>query len=218
MQPGDSKAPSSRYVLLGDVIGSREITDRDSFRKQLRDTRETVTESYEESFATPLSALKGIDEIGAVLTSIEHLYDIVVALTDRLRPHSIRLAVASGEIEFGVDDQDVSQMDGEAFHRATELLKSIERTGLRFDLDTETAPLDTAVADEINLLLHLRESWTDRQRDVVELYERTGKQQAVADDLDVSQQAVSNALRDASWPLAETIETRLRRTLEAYGR
>lgn len=216
MESVDSKESLSRYVLLGDVVDSREIDDRSEFRKQFRDAQTAVTELYEDSFAAPLSSLKGIDEIGAVLTSIDRLYDIVIELIHHLNPHSIRLAVAYGEIELGIDERDVSQMDGEAFHRATELLGAIERAGLRFDLQTGMAPLDTAVADETNLLLHLRGSWTDRQREVVKLYERNGNQQAVADELGVSQQAVSNALRGASWPLVETVEARLRRTLEAY--
>lgn len=206
----------ARYVMLGDVVGSREIDDRRAFRTQFEDARTTVTEAYGEDFAAGPAVLKGIDELGAVMTTAERLYDVVVTLDELLHPHSIRLAVASGEIEFGVDEADVSRMDGEAFHRATALLESIERADLQFGLDAGGGPLDTAIADEINLLLHLRNSWTDRQRDVVARYERAGNQQVVADELGVSQQAVSNVLRGASWPLVETIERRLRGTLEAY--
>ncbi|WP_290815318.1 SatD family protein [Halovivax sp.] len=205
----------ARYVVLGDVVGSREIDDREAFRETFADARRRIADEYADDVAAGPSVLKGIDEMAAVLTSLETFYDVVLVLHDALYPHGIRLAVASGEIEVG-GNGDVAHMDGEAFHRATELLESIEADDLRVGLDTGADPLDTAVADEINLLVHLRESWTDRQRDVVGRYERAGTQRAVAEELAVSQQAVSNVLQGASWPLVETVEARLRRTLAAY--
>ncbi|WP_247728938.1 SatD family protein [Halovivax limisalsi] len=207
-----SGATGDRYVVLGDVVDSRAITDRDGFRETFADARERLTESYDSAFVAGPSVLKGIDELGAVVSTLEPIYDVVRTLEHELHPHAIRLAVASGEISVG-ETGSVAHMDGEAFHRATELLERIERDGLRFGLDTGTRPLDTAVADEINLLVHLREGWTDRQREVVTRYERAATQQAVASELDISQQAVSNVLQSASWPLIETIEDRLRETL-----
>ena len=211
----DGDTADARYVVLGDVVGSREIDDRAAFRERLTDARRAVTDARGEDFAAGPSMLKGIDELGAVLTRLDGLYDVVVTMNDWLHPQAIRLAVASGEIEFG-PTEDVARMDGGAVHRATELLESVEGDDLWFGLDTGTEPLDTAVADEINLLVHLRRSWTDRQRDVVTRYERAGTQRAVAEELGVSQQAVSTVLQGASWPLIDTVESRLRRTLATY--
>lgn len=207
-----NRTSDGRYVVLGDVVDSREIVDRAAFRETFTRAREEVTARYGSTFTAGPSVLKGIDELGAVLSSLEDLYDVAITLQNVLHPHAIRLAVASGDITVG-ETETVAHMDGEAFHRATELLETIERDGLRFGLDTGTRPLDTAVADEINLLLHVRESWTDRQREVAIRYERAPTQQAVATDLGISQQAVSNVLQSASWPLVETIEDRLRETL-----
>ncbi|MCU4740399.1 SatD family protein [Halobacteria archaeon AArc-m2/3/4] len=205
---------TERYVLLGDVVRSREVDDRDAFRSRLETTRTVVSDTYGTDFVAGPSMLKGIDELGGVLRSIDHIYDIALEFADGLHPHPIRLAVAYGQVDVGEDETDVSQMAGEGFHRASELLESVEETGLRFDLDTGSHPLDTAVADEINLLLERREAWTDRQRQIVRSYERLGSQYTVADQLGVSQQAVSNALQSVSWPFVETVETRLRETLE----
>lgn len=205
-------AAGDQYVVLGDVVDSRAISDRDGFRETFASARERLAEAYGNAFVAGPSVLKGIDELGAVVSTLEPIYDVVRTLQHDLHPHAIRLAVASGDISVGQAGS-VAHMDGEAFHRATELLERIERDGLRFGLDTGNQPLDTAVADEINLLVHLREGWTDRQREVVTRYERAETQRAVASDLDISQQAVSNVLQSASWPLIETIEDRLRETL-----
>ena len=211
----DDSLEEPRYVVLGDVVDSRKIEDRTAFRSSYAQARAQIKGEFGGQFVAGPSVLKGIDELGAVLTGLESLYDVLVVLQDALHPHSIRIAVAGGEIEVG-QDGDVAHMDGEAFHRATELLESIEADKLQFGLNTDTDPLDTAVADEINLLIHLRASWTDRQREIVSRYEAHGTQRAIAEELGVSQQAVSNVLQGASWPLVETIERRLRETLAAY--
>lgn len=202
-----------QYVLLGDVVDSREIDDRAAFESTLRDACRSVTASHETAFDGPLEPLKGIDEIGGVLATPAPVYDVLDALRERLHPHELRVAVASGVVDVGVDTGDVSRMDGPAFHRADELLAEIENGPLRVAMDLENAPLDTAVADEVNLLFAAKRRWTDHQRAVVASYRDTGSQAATADELDVSQAAVSQALSRASWPTIREIEHRLRATL-----
>ena len=208
-------APSIGYVVLGDVVDSRSIEDRAAFRETFATARRAVETTLGETLAAGPTVLKGIDEIGLVLSSLNRLYDLVITLQDALHPHQIRLAVARGPVDTTVTDS-VARMDGEAFHRATDLLESIDADGLLFGLDADRPPLDTAVTDEINLLVDRRASWTDRQREIVTAYERTGVQHEVASELGISQQAVSDVLQSADWPLVETIERRLRKTLATY--
>ena len=210
-----SESPPIGYVVLGDVVDSRSIEDRAAFRETFATARRAVVTTLGGTLSVGPTVLKGIDEIGLVLSSIDRLYDLVITLADALHPHQIRLAVARGPVDTTVTDS-VARMDGEAFHRATDLLESIDTDGLLFGLDADRSPLDTAVTDEINLLVDRRASWTDRQREIVAAYERTGVQHEVASELGISQQAVSDVLRSADWPLVETIEGRLRETLATY--
>ncbi|GAA0263677.1 SatD family protein [Halobacterium noricense] len=205
---------TTRYVLLGDVVSSREIDDRAEFGARLREACRTVAEQHENAFDAPLEPLKGIDEIGGVLTTVEPLYDVLDTLHAALHPHELRVAVAKGVVDVGLDSGDVSQMDGPAFHRADDLLSELERGALRFTFDFQMESLDTAVADEVNLLFASKRRWTDREREVVESYLETGSQAETANALDISQAAVSQALSRASWPTVREIETRLRTTLQ----
>lgn len=170
---------------------------------------------YSEDLFADVAVLKGVDEVGAVLTAPASVYGIVRDLADRLHPQEVRFALARGRVDVGLDERDVAMMDGPAFHRADELLDRVERSDLLFDADLDRSPLQTAIADEINLLLVLRGQRTDRQREIVEQYERTSSQREVAAELGISQQAVSNALSRANWQMTNTIENRLQRTLEA---
>lgn len=202
-----------RYVVLGDVVHSRDIEDREAFQRSLRAVCARVNDEHAGAVSAEFTVLKGIDEVGGVLSSPAPLYDVVTAFQEGLRPNEVRLAVASGGIDVGAESRDVTRMDGEAFHRASERLEALERDGLVFDASLADRRLARAVADEINLLLYLRDGWTDHQREVVEAYRRLGTQQAAAAELGVTQQAVSNTLARAAWPLVETVEGRLRETL-----
>ena len=202
------------YVLLGDVVRSREVTDREEFRRRLDRACVAVSEQYEDDVYADAKVLKGIDEVAAVLTSLRSAYDIVREFSDRLHPQPIRFALVRGEIDVGLTEGDVATMDGPAFHRADELLERVERTDLLFDLDVNEPACEKAIADVINLLLARKRERTDRQREIIELYERYGTQRGVAEELDISQQAVSRALERAHWPVTSAIEERLQRTLE----
>ena len=207
---------SSRYVLLGDVVQSRHIDDRVAFRERLTELCAALNDDYEISIHADFTVLKGVDEVGGVLSSLTDAYDIVRDLFEGLRPYELRLVVASGGIDVGENSFDVSEMDGPAFHRAAELIAVLEDSGLLFDMDVGKGALDTALADEINLLLLVRRGWTDRQQEIVQAYLRHGDQDGAARELGVTQQAISDALTKASWPTVDAIEGRLIAALGGY--
>lgn len=219
---------SYRYVVLGDVVGSRDIEGREEFRRTLVAACERATERSEPHVDAPFELLKGIDELGGVLTSPAPVYDVVDGFAAALRPHELRVAVAGGEIDVAAETGDVTRMDGPAFHRADELLADLTGSDFRFAMDLDGPPesdestdpraaaLGDALADEVNLLLFRKRQWTDRQREVVARYEEYGSQREVAEELGVSQPAVSRALDRAMWKPLREIEGRLRETLTRY--
>jgi hypothetical protein len=204
-----------RFVLLGDVVASRQVDDREAFGERLADACAAVTDAHSDAFDAPLEPLKGVDEVGGVLTDPGVLYDVLDGLRERLHPQELRVAVATGDVDVGIDTGEVSRMDGPAFHRADELLADLADSPLRVAFDLGEPGLEDALADEVNLLFLQKARWTDHQRRVVAAYRDAGSQAAVADDLGVSQAAVSQALTRANWPALREIETRLRRTLRA---
>lgn len=135
-----------RYVLLGDVVGSRDIEDREAFRRTLVDACETANETCGSDLDAPFELLKGIDELGGVLTSPAPVYDVVDEFAAALRPHEIRVAVAAGGIDVAPESGDVTRMDGPAFHRADELLAALADAPFRFAMDLD-GPADSGCGD-----------------------------------------------------------------------
>lgn len=208
---------SSRIVVLGDVVDSRRIDDRGSVRDALATTLEDINERFDGAVDTPLAGIKGVDESGGVLPDPVPLYDVVDHVRRGLHPKEARVVAAAGEIDVVPRSSDVSRMDGPAFHAADDLLTDIDGTRYRFAMDVGDDELDVVIADEVNLLLFRKREWTARQREVVNANRELGTQRAVAEELDVSQQAVSNVLARAGWRELSEMEDRLRAVLDGYG-
>lgn len=205
---------SPPYVVLGDVVSSRDATDRAALGERLADGCDRVTDRFET--VAPFEPLKGVDEFGGVLPTPASAYDVTLALRAALRPERVRVAVVGGEVDVGLETGRVARMDGPAFHRADELLAGMDAAGRTFAFESAGGSLDTLVTDEVNLLLARRRSLTDRQREVIRAYRDHGTQRAAAEALDVTQQAVSKALRAADWRLVAGVEERLRGVLARY--
>ena len=201
----------SRYVLLADIVDSRKIVDRDGFRTELSDACELLTDNWASNFDAEVKPIKGVDEIAGVLCDPAPIYEILDFLRKRLHPQTFRVAVAVGEIDVGLDSEDVSQMDGSAFHRADELLSGLQGPPLCVAFDFQDAPIDGALADEVNLLFLLKSRWTDHQRRVVDAYRETGSQSEAAETLGISQAAVSQALSRASYSAVREVEDNVKR-------
>lgn len=207
----------TQYVILVDVVDSRQIRNREAFESQLKGALEYVNEAEKESISTPFTQMKGIDEFGGVLTEISPIADVISKILDRIHPSSARFAVASGEIDVEGEHETVAEMDGPAFHRASALLDEIEESGLYVAADTDREA-DSLVATALNLLLLEREHLTERQMEVILAYERYGTQAEAGEELGLQQQGVSNALHRANYMQRKKIRNCLRQALETiYG-
>lgn len=205
------------YVVLGDVVGSREITDREEFRETIKTALQAVNERYRDDLVAEFALVKGIDEVAGVVAGPQSIYRLLRDLVTSVRPGAIRFAVVHGEIDVGADGDDVGEMDGPAFHRADEELAEVAETGLYISFTGEKPELDPLIATCVNLLLMVRENWTDRQRAMVSAYEETGTQEAVAARFGVSQQTVSATLHRADWPRIEQLEESMNGVLDGYN-
>lgn len=182
-----------RYVVLVDIVSSREIADRSAFESRLSEAIDAINDGYSASFATPLSRMKGIDEFGCVLTELEPLPAIISRFLDYIHPTLARFGVATGGIDIGRDRDTVAEMDGPAFHRANALLQRLESDGLFIRLDMDE-PMDPFVSSALNALVLARDGITERQMEAVLAYEEHGTQTAVGEQLGIPQQAVSDML------------------------
>lgn len=204
-------------VLLGDVIESREIDDRRGLRTAIAAGIEVVNSEYSDALYAPMSMIRGIDEIGGALTTVNPLYAIIRAINDRIFPHRFRFVLVLDEIDVHRDPPKIAAMDGPAFHHADQLLTTIENESQYFAMETVDETTDTAITNQINLLELLRESWTEKQHEAYTAYSQHDTQTAAATTLGVTQQTLSQRLRAIHWRQVRLSEASLSDQLESYG-
>lgn len=196
-----------RTVVLGDVVGSQDVADREAFQDCLREALESASEAA--SVTAPFALQKGVDEFAGVLDSPAGAYAALRAVREGIRPVRARFAVVHDEVDVGLGAGDVREMDGPAFHRGDELLAEAERADLSVRLAVDDSPLERALEDEANLLLDRRAGWTDRQAEVVAAFEDADSQRAVAEHLDLAPSTVSETLSAARATQTLRFERRL---------
>jgi hypothetical protein len=200
---------NSGFVLLADVVGSRSIPDRTAFDRQLTAGIGQVTKMFQNVFVLPLQVWKGLDEVAAVLAKMDELYRMISVIQDSVAPRQFRFVIVKGVIDVVPQNRDVRQADGPAFHKAAEAMQGLKREGLLVSCNTGNAIWDKAYSTQVNLLLLLKGDWTGRQRAIYTAYVESGRQEAAAATLQVTQQTVSKTLQAIKAAQVQKLETAL---------
>ena len=202
------------YVLLGDVISSKKIKDRAKFQEKLIKTCNAINQAYNDDIIANMKIIKGSDEIGCILGNLAPLYEIINRLFDDLYPVKIRFVMASGKIDTGFETEDISQMDGPAFHQASKLIMDLKKEKLIFNMLSSNKIMDTLLTNNINLIYLLKKRWSQEKIDIINAYERWSDQRKVASKLGISQQAVSYHLISSNWKEIKKMEAKLNQSLK----
>jgi hypothetical protein len=206
------------FVVLGDMVSSRNIVDRDNFENRIEKACDEVNQKYKNCLYSNFKTIKGIDEIGGVLKDISHIYKIIILLQDYFYPQSMRFALVFDCVNAGLETDDVSKMDGPAFHIAAEEINKLKKKKLLFGFRTKDEITDTAIEGEINLLLLLSHSLSDTQRRIIKEYRKSMTHKEIADTLGTTRQNVSNTLERIDWARVDYIENNLSYILHRYNK
>jgi hypothetical protein len=188
-------------VLVGDLVGSRRISARQALSRTITVTIDHLSRVYKGEFHAPLALTKGIDELSGVLKRPNMAYRICRMLNEGVYPNQFRFAIVRGALDIGVASRQAGKMDGEAFHSAAEAIQQAKKENLfySFKLRLAIPESDLLLTHMADLLHVVRDGWSSHQRHVVEFYEQYDNQGIVAKRLTITQQAVSDALRQAHW-------------------
>ncbi len=196
----------SKFILLSDIAGSRNITDRKRFEKKLAATLQQVQQQYADVFEMPIQVWKGLDETAAMLRAPWQLYNVMDAVDEGIAPLTMRFVLVRGRVDTMPEDGNISKADGEAFHIAAARMLELKKEDLKFSCATGDADFDAAWQGQLNLLWLLKRGWTARQRIIYRMYRETALQDVVAKKLGISQQTVSKTLKSIYAAQVQTLE------------
>jgi hypothetical protein len=204
---------SDRVALIADVADSRRIEDFPARRDQ-RLAR--LSRRHRDSGWIDFDyAVTAWDEFQGLVLEPRRLPRVVWDLWCAFRPWSLRLAAGIGPVEPVAGPAPGTPLNqavtGEAFYRAREALEALDspRHGLsrvRLQVGAEDDSRALACNAVLRLADALVQDITERQWEVIGLYERSGKQADVAAELGVAESTVSRSLASARyWELKASL-------------
>jgi len=205
-------------VITVDIKGSRKLPNRDKVQLRIRHLLNRLNNLYAEKLLAPFEITLG-DEFQGVLKvqSIEAAWDIFKLLKSELGV-PFHYGVGTGGINTPLARTLImkpTEMDGDAFHGSRKAVETAKLMGVEFVFVTETYESFIEVNALVELLLYVASKWTPTQRKVISLFEADPDttNTAVAKQLGVTKQAISNILSRSGWEEFRDAETMLKALL-----
>lgn len=211
--PAQPNSDSIFVVLIGDIVGSRELSDRASAQDRLREAVTAFNQQAGPTLAAPLEVTGG-DEMKTILENPVVAVDVITRLSEALYPMTLAWGIGRGPIETSWVP-DVGNLDGPCFHRARRANEEASKEGV-WAKAYGFSPLDDRLLTALlRLVGAIRASWTEKQLAYIRSV-REKSQKATASDFGVTQGAVSQSLQSARFSDVQEGEAALRDLLAAY--
>ena len=195
--------PHTPYIaILGDIIGSKKIKDRKAVQKKLSAVLDDINKGYGEQIASRFMITLG-DEFQGLLRAGTHTMEIAEKIERKMHPIEIRFGIGVGSIATDINPNLPLGADGPAYYNARKMIdeiKAAEKKKMESKLNMKIEIQDyAAISELINTVLSLntvlKTKWTERQREVIDIYlECNGTQSDVAQKLGIHQSNVQKAL------------------------
>jgi len=203
-------------AVIGDIRGSRQLAGRSGIQTRLESALRELNGALPEAAVAARFGVTGGDAFQGLLSAPAAAVDALLVLEETMRPVTFRYGLGWGAVETAIRPR-ATEMDGPCFHRAREALeagKAGDRWAVARGLGAEG---DRVVTGILSLVGAVRERWTEKQAQTVDLARRLPTQREVASTLNVSPSTVSEALAAALYvPMCEA-EAALASALRVFG-
>ena len=200
-------------VIIGDVVKSREIKNREKFQenfhnvieKELKRVRVFETNNIVSSFTITIG-----DEFQGVLKNASHLFKFIddleyglnsILAFEQTERYALRYGIGVGLITTQINKKAAIGMDGPAFYNARKAIENAKKFNLKYCFEGSLEK-----DDALNILLQWlnqeNKKWNFRKFQIVKLYKDAWTQKQIAESLEISQPAVSKILKNTPVTLA----------------
>ena len=192
-------------VIVGDIVNSRDMDSdvRRNVTKAAKNIFDRINTDYSNSIITEFGMVRGDAFEGVMLTQFHApkiVQDIIKALY-RIEKTKVRISVVLGQLSIIGNNR--NETDGPAFYTAFDRLEDLKvhKSEHWLQVSFNVGELAQSLVDgHLALLTALTEGWTDRQHEIVWMYEAHGGQQSVvARILDIPSSVVSKQLKAANY-------------------
>ncbi|WP_163384202.1 SatD family protein [Cyclobacterium jeungdonense] len=171
-----------------------------------------MNEEFHSSIKIPFTIYSG-DSFGGICDSIESAIDIVLAIQEYHKYHNSRLVLIEDDVSFGLETKKFLNLEGPALWKSNDLLDNLKKSTSFFLADLQNDLKRITVNTILNLILSIRNDWSEIEWAV---YRHEGldiKQKDLAEKLGVSQQYISKISNKSKLRLVREAEKNLKQLL-----
>lgn len=217
--PPEKRRPSRRLcvAVVGDLVQSRAHVGeaRRALQERLHRAVEGVNTRYAEVVLSRFLVTAG-DEFQGLLRRCDTIPDLIWDLERDLSGVDVRLGFGRGVLETGLAEYAVG-MDGPVWHRARAAIEDAESSqrlgGVFRGFGDEE---DVVLSGLATLLRCLREDFSDKQREAVELLRKDPNISRAAEKLGITRQAAHYRAQGACWDAFREGESAWRKALAKF--
>lgn len=189
-------------AVIGDIVGSKSISERKAIQDKLAGILEDINKIYPSDIASKFMITLG-DEFQGLFRSGSHALEILEGIERSMHPVKIRFGIGVGAITTDINPELPLGADGPAYYYAREMIQDLKRTEKKkmepkqnMKIRIEAYPDVSEIINTIfTLNTVLKNKWTARQREIIDLYLKCGStQNDVAGRIGIHQSNVQKAL------------------------
>ena len=199
----------NRYVVVtGDLKSSRKLKDRAGVQEELKNALRVVNRRFDEEIPAKFMVVGG-DSFQGMLSSPKYLFDIYYVFFENIG-RQFYLGIGVGDISTGLSEN-VGEIDGEAFHKASEALERAKKENIWIVFKSEWE-IEGVVTCLLNFMADVMWNWTKRQREIVTYYRKEKNEKSsvtleeVAEDIGIKKQTLSKILKRSKYKLLKEAE------------
>ncbi|SHI22187.1 SatD family (SatD) [Butyrivibrio fibrisolvens DSM 3071] len=213
-----------KYIaIIGDIRYSKQISNRGAIQSKLNKVLKSINDNYKEDIAANFLITLG-DEFQGLLTSTEHLLEIIRYIQMSMYPVEIRFGLGCGKITTKINKEAAIGADGPAFYAARNMIEQLKHEEKKLKQQASDVKLsvyekdDTLQVEQLNTFFRvnklLENKWSTEQRNtIMEMKYHKGSQEEIARRLDTTQATVARRLVAGSYLTYEEVERVINLTL-----
>jgi len=188
---------NSYLAIIGDIVKSKTLTNREQVQEKLKEMLNKINNRYSQVIASKFLITIG-DEFQGLLKPTDQLFEIINDIADAMEPVQIRFGVGHGTISTIFNEYALG-MDGPAFHQARYAINKAHKYKSYVILFQSETPeeSDLAIQTVLSLLSQIRLLWSLKQKCIIRCLKAGLTQEQIALELQISQSAVSQSIKNA---------------------
>ena len=183
-------------ALIGDIVKSREINDRNKFQKKFENQLQKLN-TENPRLLSPYTLTLG-DEFQAVYGKADGLFNNIWQLMIALYPQKVRFALGIGELTTPINPERAIGMDGPAFHYARSGISELKKTSYLIKINSEAIPHLNLLNNTLYLISRISDNWSLNRFQVMSGLMNGWSRNKIAQSLDISTVAVYKNIKAGS--------------------